>query len=838
MRQDSSTNQPQGERLPPGFRIRLDAEVSRILERRRFLRRLRYTSVAVAFLVGLGVLWWASSPATQETQESMPPVSDAAESPRENASRSQPSRELARVDPASTLEELRALSVGELLALHDRRQRPPELHFDGDVRFVEIQRLIESSDFIVHARVEEVVVDKERLVQGLLSDTMQRMDGVFVTAELAVIHSEPPLAQSQLSLKGVADLDELQPGHEFLFAVKRRAGELRPWVSYGLQRGISRVTGSGPQAKVRQFGVGLDAAWHSIRLRQRIVRGERLEAADLSRTFEMLRSGSPDEASHAMSVLRLVPPHMIPTALLVEAFQKARREGVRDSALELLYVTADEPAVDRVLELMSHSDFPRGNDQVEQGILRLALKFAGPERRARVLSLLGREVKSTDARGEVVTKVLVRPTYSALTLLAGIPGDDVEEILEECFEEPLRRHLEPWILESESVRSDLSWRRKCRLEFLTRRSRSERLDAFLRLDRERPFGRFLRAIGFLSGSEADAVISYLKGRPAKHVRSAMNLIRLKLASPELVPWLREVAVEFPEDFGVLNALEACGDPTARAQSIALALRILEREIVGESWRAVGREFTARRAAIETLGRKGDEHVMPAIEKFLSVSVLEEQRTEFEAAYARLHDGKSPGSLQLRAFLPDFEMAALLAMARQRQEAALPRLRAIYGENDLGRRTQAAVALYALGDSIADDFVELFATHNERNIIEIDLRYEEEGFNGEFQHAVRYLRTPRTDTLFLRRIEHDLDMADSKVVTAIDFLVDHDRQILSVLLRHLGGRRSRAAIQAARCLEDVFGLDLKPDARPGTLPVGREEFVAKWRAEVDAYLKGD
>ena len=126
---------------------------------------------------------------------------------------------------------------------------------------------------------------------------------------------------------------------------------------------------------------------------------------------------------------------------------------------------------------------------------------------------------------------------------------------------------------------------------------------------------------------------------------------------------------------------------------------------------------------------------------------------------------------------------------------------------------------------------------ERSIELLNYHFGTEGASYEFQRTIRYLRSPETDALFLRRVQKGLSVADYHFFLKPDFLGDHVEEILPLLVKHLEHRDMDTRRQAKNSLEMILArrsgwrVGWQNLALAGTQP----ELVEKCRAEVQAYL---
>ncbi|MFC1601186.1 hypothetical protein ACFL34_02425 [Candidatus Sumerlaeota bacterium] len=835
---------------PVEFLAAVEARVTPILFRRRVVRRGRQVAAAALALVGISFLW-----------------------------------------PWTNLHEL---SSAELLEKREKlKQQQPQV--SGSLMFIPIETIVESTDVVVQVVVEEVTVNKERLVADIKA---KRVRPLYLKVEFRLVESYPPLPGESLVVSSTGELEHMAAGKAFLMALKKENGVLRPLYSFRAQ-GIYPIRGEGPEATVSglvRSSMTLDAAWSLIRTIHDHTHGNKqLPPEVIEEHVRALKSGSLAEAELALELLSLGAKDAMTTEVLVEALEghyarlMAKVEIVENQyyrthnptyaalarkMLALLYAQADRHAAERLLTLyvkdLSNIRARVFDDsELRQAMFRLALKHPGPDRHERVLGLLGKKVtwRNEKTGGRLGGTEVVKPNYRNLKALSETPGADIDQLLREIFARPtdfgLRGELALAALWQGMAQRGMEEIRPY-LETIV----ADPLKADYRgisIRSHRSVAAYARDhLKLLDGAKAEAdpnsrqqAWSLSQDELARQSPSLIaDVLWLDVPAPALGFGIRKVLGHedlrqaagqeqwpWPQDLPdcppILRSLLTAGHQPDAAD---VAGQLLSVPIHDFDLDHFGADLAGRCGALRYLGKTGDVSLAPAIEALLDPKVLAKYTKAHERAYqvtvsktgperrnslVRKSPARRPAAEELRT-------AALLALTRLGQRQVLAEWRSRYREGSAGQRMTAAIALFYLGDDASKEMIEAFATRTERSIDLLDRHLSAWGATGEFQKTIRYLRSPQTDALFLRRIQLGVGNGDTDLVRARDFLRDHVEEILPLLVKHLDSRDMITRGRANSCLGRILGP--KPGWQQYALAGTQPELVEKCRAEVQAYLE--
>jgi len=821
--------------LPSELRAQVEVRVKPILRKRRVRRRTGLACAAAVMLVTLGYLghmtpWDVLSEVGERVAKGV-------------AGRLDHYRRF-RVFDEKSLEELLALR-DELKARHGS--------VSADYVVIPIEAFIESGYFMVQGVVSKVVFDREQLIEDLKAE---RVRPLYMTVEFEVVESYPVLQEEAILVSSAGEPEDMPPGKAFIMALKRENGFFRPMYGFGAQ-GIYRIEGEGADATVFR-NMPIEKAWEFIRNLHGAIHGTETEdhSRKTQQRVETLMNGTLEEARLALRVLSAARDDALTGEILIEALERqydflveqdknenhelgpARHRihtevdeyaAFARRTLELLYPLADETIVDRLLDLYlddMSGCCARVFDEREYAteVFRFALKHPGPARRERINLLLGKTITYRDDRGGRVA--LVKPDYTNLRLLALTPGEDIDEIVYAWGHGELVQ-LRKRMQDHENI---------------VRRPK-DRVEAFL-AEGEGGSGGLLLHLKLCIRRNDGAVVAALKKKP---ISSIADLVWLRLPDPAFVPALRTAiasddwrtyrwySMMFPPMF---DALDACGE---RQDALRLAREALRRAIPDESLDAFDGNVMTRLAALRYLGRTGDVSVTSAIDPFLTDEILSEYEKAHGRAFRatvrrterkrrRFLEGQSPGR---RSRADQLRIAALLALTRLGDPRVVDEWRALYSEDDVPKQVIAAVALYYLGDDTSRDLIEAFRRHDERGWSDIHRYWLQHGSTGEFQRTIKYLRSLRTDALFLERIQHGLDNGDHDLIRDFEFLAAHADKVLPALLKHVEGKDWQSRRNASSCLKSILGAG--PDWDDRFIADPPLELVERWHREVEVFL---
>jgi len=864
--------------LPTDFRAQIEARVNPILRKRRIRHHAGLACAAAALFVSLGYLalvapWDAFRDlGRREAKLASRARGDVAVGDSIQESQAE-SRVTAQADSDNHV------------AVEDRKEKPPikehviaELDFDN-IEGKSVQELlalrqelkgrqgstgactaappamqlyIEAGYFMVQVVVKEVTFDTAQLIKQLVEDIKaRRVRPLYMTVEFEVVESHPAVHEHTILLSSTGEPEDVQPGRAFIMALKRLNGVYRPPSRFD-GSGIYPIEGEGAAASV--FGdMPLEEAWEYIRGLYGVIHGTEIQT-DRRKTQERLDallSGTLDEARLALRLLSATKRSALTKEILLDALEtqydallaKDNVQGERpgpalyrmadqvdeytsfaQSALVALYPVADEAAVGRVLELYADdmSDYRamvfEESDYFAAEALKLALKHPGPARRDRVLGLLLRMGR--------------RPDRSVLKLLVLNRGDDIEGILVEW--------AEAVALEPDRLDELLQGHREHLRKALPRpiKERLDRFTASCEAGESHWLGPSLELC--MSPGNERLARALLK---VPFYRTA-DVIWLRVPDPVFVPALRNAIGT--DEWGhhgrrcppLLEALAACGEPD---EALRLAQELLERPIPDTDLDAFKADVENRAAALRYLGRTGNASAASAVAPFLTDEALSEYGEAHERAFKTAVSKEEPERRgMLNYWSPAgnplherLKIAALLALTRLRDPRVIDEWRRLYGQGDVPQKVTAAVALYYLGDDTSKDLIEVFRNHTERSLDDLHRHQQTQGATGEFQSTIQYLRSPRTDALFLERIQRGLGNGDSDLIEDLGFLQDHVQEVLPLLLGHLDSKVLETRAQAHRCLESILHVSLPWDktALAGTQP----EVVEQWHKEVEVFL---
>ncbi len=349
-----------------------------------------------------------------------------------------------------------------------------------------VSEIIEASDFVVHARVESARIDVARLKKAILraeltglSDSWVRVAAVVDLRLLEGYPSLPAVDAEKLRLCPVFEegrLDAFQDGKEYLIALQQDHDVIwmLPGGAYGAEGLYPIDANSGMVSGFRNGAMPLDEAWEFFMdTYDAIHEGREPSGEVLEYWLSKLQSREHIDCGTAVEYFTLFPqPPVPPEAVcdIVESHFDALAQAYRaliaheeslavpncrdeqekavykrilndiypeisflNQTLELLIRVADEPTVDRMLDIYEQDTsspdgiFNLSKDQTRYHweaprplipkIAHLALKHPGPRRRERFLSLFPPNVRNLNiADNQVYFEIMRRGRIMGITL--------------------------------------------------------------------------------------------------------------------------------------------------------------------------------------------------------------------------------------------------------------------------------------------------------------------------------------------------------------------------------------------------------------------------------------
>jgi len=609
-----------------------------------------------------------------------------------------------------------------------------------------------------------------------------------------------------------------------------------------------------------------------------------------------LAEGDLADCLAALEYLSSLPQPAVRPEVLVDAIERQREEllarlpgdgwtalppegysftGFAGEALGLLAKVADNNTVEHMVKLYADDlSTPRSAlAGLEMPMVYLVLAVPGPSRAERFLFLYETRVVSevkTERSTRFFNRSLVQRKHEAIQALEDFQGDDIDEILLMMFADPRRFHLgtslDLWpVINTLAKRGNTSIREPLEAFLANPEEVSlgvrhyEDLEGTVRMvrevlvtlaesqargdDREHNLRQLIEAyrqgstwlagrICWLIEPGDDEAIAALREMPMADVA---YIVARKVPDPSFAPLLRE-ALEPRVTASLLEALHACG---AESEALDMALAELTKPLPNRNKRAVRDAVQERSRIVAFVGRTGDPPVVPLLEKFIGEEIPAQARNIMAAAPK---EDSPPGGPKisddlrrtvLEYALRDTRENAILALTRLRAESAMALLEEEYLSDDPRRRIVAAVALYYLGDETGLDLLRKFTQHDERSVPEINDLYMMQGMTADFQRAIRYLRSPRTDALFLERIRNGFGDGDYNLAGDFAFAKDHEAELLPLLVDYLESTDREARHEAYYALNAITGSNFGFDYRQ--LAGQQPKVVAEWRDYVNSYL---
>ncbi len=550
-------------------------------------------------------------------------------------------------------------------------------------------------------------------------------------------------------------------------------------------------------------------------------------------------------------------------AAMDQPYQSLR--GPLTKAISLLRRDCNLEVVKRLLQLSKrdfsseHSVFERTEIPFE--ILRIILAYGGKDRTEMMGELLGRpfEWSSTDGKRNGF-RLPIEFDFNVSEIVTEYPGDDIDAFLLRMLRKPsdfgvqangsaignlwntlakrghpeIKKYLDSFLANPAAPefadfpidsREQLSIHAREALEIYTRMlPHAERMQEDIRLAKNGDLNALYRAMRDATEEDVRYIPEFAAIPQSSLVSTNPNIADAfatmagtALPDPSFLPQLRALATS-NSSASVLVALKACGDESLAR---SLALELLVRPPSGTNTSGVFQDVQNRMGTLTFLASLHDPEMLPEIDRYTRSDLLNAFRAKSEAA-ART-DKKEYASYQVGGL----ERTAILALAST-SAGAIPRLKEIYAQDDIGVRIVAAMGLYALGDDTGKDIVQKFAEHRELEDPEIAARWRID-LIGVFHDAARFLESPRVDAVLLERIKRGMDDSDHNISSYRAFVNTNKRIILEALLVNLESRNPRLRADAARLLEEI--TNEKSEYDPDVLPRNQQEAIQQWRNRV-------
>lgn len=344
-------------------------------------------------------------------------------------------------------------------------------------RFVPVRDIAKETDCFVQGVVEEVTVDKKRPPAGQPDRPEPAYsDQLNLSVRFRVVESYPRVDEKVITISGWGRLRDVPVDKRFLMALKKGDGVYGPVYSFSVL-GNYELHEAEPLATV--YGlvrvphiVTIDDAWRLIRATYDQSHGTgRLDANEVERVLAALRGGTLSEAALALELLPADSPEELTQGILLDALDRLYKEIMvpgqsansplrfahsKDSeevfyfrvftlkAFERLIPLANEQGVSRALAfyVAGWSNLPDSvfrnsyDNEIPKAAVRLAAKHSGPTRRERILSLFGKNTDLTDGGYRLGKTPLISVDSHSVTALSKIPGEDIDRILLEIFDNP------------------------------------------------------------------------------------------------------------------------------------------------------------------------------------------------------------------------------------------------------------------------------------------------------------------------------------------------------------------------------------------------------------------
>ncbi|HUT31238.1 MAG TPA: HEAT repeat domain-containing protein [Sedimentisphaerales bacterium] len=657
-----------------------------------------------------------------------------------------------------------------------------------------VSAVVEASDFVVHAHVDDVTLDLSDIKQAILNPPPLGEDipgHVKATVDLRVLEaypSLPPEFAENIRLSPVLtteSLDMFEQGREYMIALRKDGDiiwNLWGWEGvYPVDTNSQTVSGSA----FRYTSMPLEETWQLIMdCYDAIHKGIQASEETLDFWLEKLQSANFTDCWSAVEYFSTLREPPVPPELLLDAIQKQLSIGFTDDelekyhprafiieALDLFDMVADEPTTEKLLDFYAREASSPGS------ILSTE--------RVRFNHISYRETHSPIASvGRLVLKHL------GLERCKEIVRDPSAFGLDKAYEIPvyLQKVLGNRDQPNHSTRLQKEQDRKQNIQDL--------INTYGQGDTS-----VIRSIAEQVTSEDTEFIPFFREQADTHEGEIATMIAAKLPDPCFIPIIRK-ALEQGLTVELLKALYACG---ARQEAVEKAAAEMEK--------------TPNWEIIEFLGTTGDTSVLPLIEDFTHPEMLEPYRDESDEFWQA----------------PHLQRIAVLALARLGGELAIPRLKEIYeSENaDILVRIATALSLYSLGDDTGYELLEYFVDGAERSIPELEQRWGGDIGSGEaFSPITGYLRSPRTDALLLECLRRG-GVDAYTLRSSSSFFIDHEREILPILVDNLESKDRKVRSHASKVLKRVTGQDFgfKPERFAGQ----QNEAVGRWRSYVEDYL---
>jgi hypothetical protein len=582
--------------------------------------------------------------------------------------------------------------------------------------------------------------------------------------------------------------------------------------------------------------------------------GVELSPADLLAPFErqcLYIASQPNNVKHAM---RQAAPVL---------FSLFKRIGDESSSEWLIAIFAQD---------FSARESAFDDSEIAKGLVQSILAKGGARRVDLVRGLLGKEFTWATGDGRVqARRTPIRADYGAIESIAKYPGEDTDRMLLDMLHHPatfgipdslsmagvwtglakrgnpeIRTYLEAFLANPstfdlgvrhyDSIDKSIVFAREALQAYAQNLPREQRIQQLMRLYKQGDIGALSQLLPMVEPKDS-ALVPELTSIPLEHLLSEQHsigntfatMVAKDLPNPVFRPQLHALAGSDARDpvriqlSMVLAAMHACGD-TEPARK--MAMENLNKPVPSKEWRACYFLIAEKAGLVSFLGTLKDPALMSEIDPYTQRDVLDELSQTMKAA--ALASGEDPHDFAVR----NLNKIAILALARAGGGEAIPRLKAIYVNDDIAARIAAAMSLYALGDDTGKDIVDLYVNHQELTNTEIAARWRIDLF-GDFHSAARYLENPRTDEALLQRLRNGFADGDRDVRSYHKFLKANESTLLPIFVENLTNKDPGLRRDAYNLLRRFH--DSTDSYDPDKPPQQQTEAINQIREKVSAYL---
>ncbi|MCC6698808.1 MAG: hypothetical protein IT365_24500 [Candidatus Hydrogenedentes bacterium] len=602
-----------------------------------------------------------------------------------------------------------------------------------------------------------------------------------------------------------------------------------------------------------------------------------------------LNEGGLQDFIAAMVFFDAFPGVQLSPAELIAAFERqslsnasqprSERHAMRQAVpvlFSLFKRIGDEQSTERLIAIFAQDFSAResafDDSEIAKGLVQCILAKGGARRVDLVRGLLGKEFTWATGDGRVqARRTPIRADYSAIQAIAEYPGEDTDRMLLDMLHHPatygipdslsmaavwtglakrgnpeVKTYLEAFIANPgtfdlgvrhyDSVDNSIAFAREALQAYAQNLPRDQQTQQLLQSYKQGDLGALNQLFRLVTPGDS-ALVPVLSSIPVEHLLSEQHSIANAFATtvatdlpdPAFLPQLRALAGSDARDpvrvqlSMVLAAMHACGD-TEPARK--MAIENLHKPVPSKEWRACYFSITEKAGLVSFLGTLKDPALMSEIDPYTQRDVLDELSQTMKAA--ALASGEDPHDFAVR----NLNKIAILALARAGGGEAIPRLKAIYADDDIAARIAAAMGLYALGDDTGKDIIDLYVNHQELTNTEIAARWRIDLF-GDFHSAARYLENPRTDEALLQRLRNGFADGDGDVNAYRKFLKAHESILLPIFVENLSSKDSRLRRDAFDLLRRFH--EEKDNYDPDKPPQQQTEAINQIREKVSTYL---